>query len=249
MKAFLLGGDKGMEKTVLPLSPQQVAERFASVLERINSAATRVGRDPSSIIVIGATKSVDVERIKVAISAGLKHIGENYVQEAMRKYEAIGDVVKWHFIGHLQTNKAKYVVRFFETVQSLDRISLAEELSKRALMFGRRIDVLVQVNIGAEETKFGIPPEDTVEFVKAVSKLEGIRVRGLMCIPPYKEDPEDVRPYFRRMLWLAEAVARAKIPNVSMDYLSMGMSHDFEVAIEEGANMVRIGTAIFGPRE
>jgi len=237
-----------MEKAVLPLSSQQVADRFAKVLERINSAATRVGRDPSSIIVVGATKSVDVERIKAAINAGLKHIGENYVQEAMRKYEAIGDAVKWHFIGHLQTNKAKYVVRFFEVVQSLDRISLAEELSKRALMLGRKIDVLIQVNIGAEETKFGVPPEDAIDFIKAAAKFEGIRIRGLMCIPPYKDDPEDVRPYFRKMVWLAEAVTKAKISNVSMDYLSMGMSHDFEVAIEEGANMVRIGSAIFGPR-
>ncbi|MCS7254922.1 MAG: YggS family pyridoxal phosphate-dependent enzyme [Armatimonadota bacterium] len=228
---------------------EQVAANFIKVVNKVCETARRVGRDPKEITIVGATKSVDVERIKAAIAVGLTDIGENYVQEALRKYESIGDAVRWHFIGHLQSNKAKYVVRFCKLIQSLDRLSLAEELSKRAFQLGRTIDVLVQVNIGGEETKFGVPPSEAIELIRAVAKLEGIKVRGLMCIPPYKSDPEDVRPYFRKMMELFERIERAKIYGVSMDYLSMGMSHDYEVAIEEGANMVRIGTAIFGPRK
>lgn len=234
---------------VAKISAREVVANFMNVVNRVCMAARRVGREASEIVIVGATKSVDVDRIRAAIAAGLSDVGENYVQEAMPKYEAIGSIVRWHFIGHLQTNKAKHVVRFFEMVQSLDRLALAEELSRRALPLGRTIDVLVQVNIGGEEAKFGVPPDEVVEFVRAAAKYKGIRIRGLMCIPPYKPDPEDVRPYFRRMRELFERIMSAKIPCVSMDYLSMGMSHDFEVAIEEGANMVRIGTAIFGPRE
>lgn len=228
---------------------EQVAVNLAKVMERVRDAARRVGRDQRGIVVVGATKAVDVDRIRAAIAAGLTDIGENYIQEALRKYEIIGDAVRWHFIGHLQTNKAKHVIQFCDLIQSLDRLSLAEELNKRAAQLGRTIDVLVEVNIGQEETKFGVPPDEVVEFIRTAAKFEWIRVRGLMCIPPYKPDPEDVRPYFRRMRELYEQVERAKINRVCMDYLSMGMSNDFEVAIEEGANMVRIGTAIFGPRQ
>lgn len=228
---------------------EQVAINLMNVIERVRNAARRTGRDASEIIIVGATKSVDVERIKAAIAAGLTDIGENYVQEALRKYEAIGRAVRWHFIGHLQTNKAKHAIRFCELIQSLDRLSLAEELNKRAAQLGRTVDVLVQVNIGQEETKSGVPPDELIDFIRAAAKFERIRIRGLMCIPTYKPDPEDARPYFRMMRMLFERVERAKINGVSVDYLSMGMSNDFEVAIEEGANMIRIGTAIFGPRQ
>lgn len=231
------------------LVSEQVKKNLLKVKERIVSAAERVGRDPLGIVLVGATKSVDVERIRAAIEAGLEHIGENYAQEAWAKYQQIGDAVTWHFIGHLQTNKAKLVVRFCKFVQSLDRLALAEELNRRAEKVGRVIDCLVEVNIGGEETKSGVSPEEVEQLVFEASKFPNIRIVGLMAMPPYLPEPEKVRPYFRRMRELFERLKALDLPNTEMRYLSMGMSHDFEVAIEEGANMVRIGTAIFGPRK
>jgi hypothetical protein len=230
------------------VTPEQVKDNLRRVQERIAAAARRVGREPSEIVLVGASKSVDVERIRAAIEAGLQHIGENYAQEAWAKYQQIGDVVTWHFIGRLQTNKAKLVVRFCRFVQSLDRLALAEELNKRAKQMGRVIECLVEVNIGGEATKGGVPPEEVASFLRQVSGLTNLRVVGLMAMPPYFPDPEDVRPYFRAMADLFERLKREGLSGVEMRYLSMGMSHDFEVAIEEGANMVRVGTAIFGPR-
>ncbi|MCS7185359.1 MAG: YggS family pyridoxal phosphate-dependent enzyme [Armatimonadetes bacterium] len=227
---------------------ERVKENLEKVRERIALAAERVGRDPSEIVLVGATKSVDVERISAAIEAGLEHIGENYAQEAWAKYQQIGDAVTWHFIGHLQTNKAKLVVRFCRFVQSLDRLALAEELNKRAEQIGRIVDCLVEVNIGGEETKSGVPPSEVENLIRQVSQFPNIRVVGLMAMPPFLPNPEQVRPYFKQMRELFERLKNIDLPRVEMRYLSMGMSHDFEVAIEEGANMVRIGTAIFGPR-
>lgn len=227
---------------------EQVKENLAKVKERIALAAERVGRDPSEIVLVGATKSVDVERIRAAIEAGLEHIGENYAQEAWAKYQQIGDAVTWHFIGHLQTNKAKLVVRFCRFVQSLDRLALAEELNKRAEQIGRIVDCLVEVNIGGEETKSGVPPSEVENLIRQVSQFPNIRVVGLMSMPPFLPDPEQVRPYFKQTRELFERLKNIDLPRVEMRYLSMGMSHDFEIAVEEGANMVRIGTAIFGPR-
>ncbi len=227
---------------------ERVKENLTKVRKRIAIAAERVGRDPLEIVLVGATKSVDVEKIRAAIEAGLEHIGENYAQEAWAKYQQIGDVVNWHFIGHLQTNKAKLVVRFCQFVQSLDRLTLAEELNKRAEQIGRIIDCLVEVNIGSEETKSGVPPNEVEQLIRQVSQFHNLRIVGLMAMPPFLPDPEQVRPYFRRMKELFEGLKNLDLPRVEMRYLSMGMSHDFEVAIEEGANMVRIGTAIFGPR-
>lgn len=235
-----------METTVI--TPEQVKANLQQVRERIAQAARRAGRDPSEIVLVGASKSVEVERIRAAIEAGLQHIGENYAQEAWAKYQQIGDAVTWHFIGRLQTNKAKLVVRFCRFVQSLDRFTLAEELDKRAKQVGRVIECLVEVNIGGEATKGGVPPEEVASFLRQVSGLTNLRVVGLMAMPPYFPDPEDVRPYFRAMAELFERLKREAPLGVEMRYLSMGMSHDFEVAIEEGANMVRVGTAIFGPR-
>ncbi len=227
---------------------EQVKENLTKVRERIAVAAERVGRDPSEIVLVGATKSVDVERIRAAIEAGLEHIGENYAQEAWAKYQQIGDVVTWHFIGHLQTNKAKLVVRFCKFVQSLDRLALAEELNKRVEQMGKVVDCLVEVNIGGEATKSGVEPEEVEGFIRKAMGFPNIRIVGLMAMPPYLPDPEQVRPYFRQMRQLFERLKSLDLTNVEMRYLSMGMSNDFEVAIEEGANMVRIGTAIFGPR-
>ncbi|MFA0758758.1 MAG: hypothetical protein PVTTEEND_000840 [Candidatus Fervidibacter sp.] len=235
-----------MEAVVV--TPEQVKENLRRVQERIAAAARRAGREPSEIVLVGASKSVDVERIRAAIEAGLQHIGENYAQEAWAKYQKIGDAVTWHFIGRLQTNKAKLVVRFCRFVQSLDRLALAEELDRRAKQVGRVIECLLEVNIGGEATKGGVPPEEVASFLRQVSGLTNLRVVGLMAMPPYFPDPEDVRPYFRAMAELFERLKREAPLGVEMRYLSMGMSHDFEVAIEEGANIVRVGTAIFGPR-
>lgn len=227
---------------------EQVKENLTKVKERVARAAERAGREPSEIVLVGATKSVDVERIRAAIEMGLSHIGENYAQEAWVKYQQIGDAVTWHFIGHLQTNKAKLVVRFCKFVQSLDRLALAEELNKRAGQLGRIIDCLIEVNIGGEETKSGVSSDEVGQLIRQVSQFPNIRVVGLMTMPPFLSTPEQVRPYFKRMKELFERLKNLDLPQVEMRYLSMGMSHDFEVAIEEGANMVRIGTAIFGPR-
>lgn len=227
---------------------EQVKENLTKVRERIALAAERAERNPSEIVLVGATKSVDYERINAAIEAGLEHIGENYAQEAWEKYQKIGDVVTWHFIGHLQTNKAKMVVRFCKFVQSLDRLTLAEELNKRAEQIGRVIECLVEVNIGGEKTKSGVSPDEVEQLIRQVSQFPNIQVVGLMAMPPFFPDPEQVRPYFRQMRKLFERLKGIDLPRVEMRYLSMGMSHDFEVAIEEGSNMVRIGTAIFGPR-
>lgn len=235
-----------MEAVVV--TPEQVKENLRRVQERIAAAARRAGREPSEIVLVGASKSVDVERIRAAIEAGLQHIGENYAQEAWAKYQKIGDAVTWHFIGRLQTNKAKLVVRFCRFVQSLDRLALAEELDRRAKQVGRVIECLLEVNIGGEATKGGVPPEEVASFLRQISGLTNLRVVGLMAMPPYFPDPEDVRPYFRAMAELFERLKREAPLGVEMRYLSMGMSHDFEVAIEEGANIVRVGTAIFGPR-
>ncbi len=233
---------------VVVVTPEQVKENLRRVQERIAAAARRAGREPSEIVLVGASKSVDVERIRAAIEAGLQHIGENYAQEAWAKYQKIGDAVTWHFIGRLQTNKAKLVVRFCRFVQSLDRLALAEELDRRAKQVGRVIECLLEVNIGGEATKGGVPPEEVASFLRQISGLTNLQVVGLMAMPPYFPDPEDVRPYFRAMAELFERLKREAPLGVEMRYLSMGMSHDFEVAIEEGANIVRVGTAIFGPR-
>lgn len=234
--------------TTSTITPEHVKRNLMQVKERIAAAAERVGREPSEIVLVGATKSVDVQRILAAIEAGLEHIGENYAQEAWAKYQQIGDIVTWHFIGRLQTNKAKLVVKFCKLVQSLDRLPLAEELNKRAEQVGRVIDCLVEVNIGGEETKSGVPPDEVEQLIRKCSQFPNIRIVGLMAMPPFMPDPEQVRPYFRQMKELFERLGNLDLPNVEMRYLSMGMSHDFEVAIQEGANMVRVGTAIFGPR-
>lgn len=227
-----------------------VAANVGRVKERIARAAERAGKRPEEILLLGASKGVDVERILAAIEAGLTDIGENYVQEAKGKIEAIGrDRVRWHMIGRLQRNKAKHAVKLFDVIQTVDSVKLADELEKRAAQVGRTIPVLVEVNIGREPQKAGVTPEELFPLCEHISKLPHLKLEGLMCIPPWSEDPEASRPYFAEMRGLFERLKEARLPNVEMRWLSMGMSADFEVAIEEGANLVRIGTAIFGPRE
>ena len=214
--------------------------------EKIKKAALKVERNPEEIKLVAVTKTATIEQIEEAIKAGVKIIGENKVQEAKEKYQIITADIEWHLVGHLQTNKVKYAVEIFDCIHSVDSIKLAEEIDKRSLQFGKTTNVLVEVNVSGEETKCGIKPEEVVLFLKNISEFTGIRVRGLMTIAPIAEDKEEVRPYFRRLRELSKEIKSKNIKNVKMDYLSMGMSEDFEIAIEEGANMVRIGRGIFG---
>jgi hypothetical protein len=198
---------------------------------------------------VAVTKTATIEQIKEAISAGIKIIGENKVQEAKEKYQVLSaDIanIEWHLVGHLQTNKVKYAIEIFDLIHSVDSIKLAREIDKRSLQFGMVTNILVEVNVSGEETKYGIKPEEVEPFLKEISEFSGIKVRGLMTIAPIAEDKEEVRPYFRKLRELSEKIENKNIKNVKMDYLSMGMTDDFEVAIEEGANMVRIGRGIFG---
>jgi len=198
---------------------------------------------------LAVTKTVEPSRINEAVKLGITAIGENRVQEIMSKFDQVDPGVSWHLIGHLQTNKVKYIIDKVSLIHSLDSISLAKEINKRAEKFGRSMSVLVQVNVADEDTKFGLPPEDTINFIKEVSPLPYLNIRGLMTIGPLTEDPEEVRPVFRRLRELKEEISHMKLPGVKMDYLSMGMTNDYRIAVEEGANIVRIGSAIFGSRK
>jgi pyridoxal phosphate enzyme (YggS family) len=197
---------------------------------------------------VGVTKTVDLARVELAVQAGLEILGENYVQEAREKLRRFEGRVRWHFIGRLQSNKAKHAVQLFELIHTVDSLKLAEELHRRAQALGRMIPILIQVNVAAEETKGGVRPEEALALVGEAARLGNLRIRGLMTMPPYFDDPERVRPYFRRLRELSEEIAAARLSEVEMAELSMGMSGDFEVGVEEGATLVRVGTAIFGER-
>jgi len=216
------------------------------IKEKIKKAALKANRRPEEIKLVAVTKTATMEQIKEAISAGIKIIGENKVQEAKEKYHILSADTEWHLVGHLQTNKVKYAIEIFDCIQSVDSIKLAKEIDKRSLQFGKTTNVLVEVNVSGEETKYGIKPEEVELFLKEISEFSGIRVRGLMTIAQIEKDKEEVRPYFRKLRELSKEIKSKNIKNVKMDYLSMGMTDDFEVAIEEGANMVRIGRGIFG---
>jgi len=226
-----------------------IAENLRSVEDRIAAAARRAGREPSSVRLVTVTKTVDRDRIRQAITAGAAILGENRVQEAKEKIEAFGKAANWHLIGHLQTNKAKYAVKLFDLIHSVDNRELAKELDRQAGKIGKVQDVLIEVSIAGEAAKAGVGIGDTVQLVKEAAGLKHIRVLGLMTMPPFSDDPERARPYFRKLRDLADAVRKEAIAGVSMNELSMGMSGDFEVAIEEGATLVRVGRAIFGARQ
>jgi len=226
----------------------QIAANIRLIKQRIAAAAARRGRDPESIRLMAVSKTVDPRRIREAIEAGMTLFGENYVQEAREKIPDIGHVVEWHMIGHLQTNKAKYVVNLFDWIHSVDRLELAQELNKRAGQHSRNLNVLIEVNVSGEESKNGAEPSQVLELVRQISLLPNLSVRGLMTMPPYSDNPETSRPYFIALRQLRETIAGAAIPDVRMDHLSMGMTDDFEVAIEEGATIIRVGRAIFGAR-
>lgn len=224
----------------------EIADNFREIKERVARAAFRAGRNPEEIIIIAVTKNQTIDTIREGIQAGIDIIGENRVQELVDKYEALENQVQWHFIGHLQTNKVKYVIDKVHLIHSLDRLSLAEEIERRGERRKLSVNALVQVNVSGEESKFGMPPQELVPFLERVSdRCKNINIKGLMTIAPYVADPEETRPFFRRLRELAEEVKERNIAGVKMDFLSMGMTNDFEVAVEEGANMLRIGRAIF----
>lgn len=227
---------------------KSIRENYENIMSRVREAAKRSGRDPGEIKVIAVSKTVTAERVKTAFDAGLTDFGENRVQELCEKTDKLDIGCNWHLIGHLQTNKVKYIADRVGMIHSLDSLELAGEIQKRAQKAGRRMDVLVQVNVAGEESKFGIKPEETLNFVKAAAKMENIRIKGLMTIAPMAENPENIRWVFANLRKLLIDIRKENIDNIDMDYLSMGMSNDFEVAIEEGSNMVRIGTALFGKR-
>lgn len=223
-----------------------IAQNINLIKEQIARSATKAGRNLSDIQLIAVSKNVNAEKAQEAITAGLSDLGENRVQELVDKYPSV-DGARWHLIGHLQTNKVKYILGKVMMVHSLDRWSLAEELDRRAREAGLVIPVLVQVNVAGEETKFGLAVQEVKDFVTEAATLPGISIQGLMTIAPFVENPEEVRPVFRQLKNIAYGLK--EIPGVRMDQLSMGMTNDFEVALEEGSTMIRIGTAIFGSRK
>jgi pyridoxal phosphate enzyme (YggS family) len=225
-----------------------IRDNFLKVLERMDQAAGRTGRDLGEIKLVAVSKTIESARVQEAIEAGVTILGENYVQEAREKIERIGHGVQWHMIGHLQKNKAKYTVTLFDYIHSLDGISLAQEIDRRAAQKGIRVRALVEVNLSGEASKFGVGSEALMDLVRHVALLKHISIEGLMTMPPYFDEPEKARPYFIRLRELRDRIREEGIEGVRMDELSMGMSGDFEVAIEEGATMVRVGTAIFGER-
>ena len=225
-----------------------IAANIIKIRQRIAFAAARAGRDAHSIKLMAVTKTVSPEKISQAINAGVTMFGENYVQEAKEKITALGKQTQWHMIGHLQTNKAKYAVNLFNYVHSVDRIELAQELDKRAGLTGHKMNILIEVNVSGEQTKNGVSANAALDLIKRIASLENISVRGLMTMAPYSDNPENSRPYFIALRNLRNQISREQIPGIQMEELSMGMTDDFEVAIEEGATIVRIGRAIFGRR-
>jgi len=227
-----------------------VKERLQRIKDRIADAARACDRNPADVRLVAVSKTVDADRVARAIEAGADILGENYIQEAREKFNTLYDrPAAWHFIGHLQSNKAKYAVRMFDLIHSVDSLKLAKALDKEAAKNDKVQDILIQVNISQEETKSGIDAAEAVELVAGIGILKNVRVKGLMTMPPFFDQPEKARPYFRQLARLRDHIAQAGIPGIAMGELSMGMTGDFEVAIAEGATLVRIGTAIFGARQ
>lgn len=225
---------------------ERIAANLAAVNERIRAACSRVGRDPAEITIVAVTKTHPPEVVQAAAACGLRVFGENRVQEAKAKIPHCPSSIHWHLIGHLQTNKVRDAVALFEMIQSVDSLRVAEEIQRRAEQAGRRLPVLLEVNVAGEASKFGYSPERLLEELGALNALPRLEIQGLMTVPPWSEDPERVRPWFRKLRELKAACEdRLGAP---LPHLSMGMSQDFQVAVEEGATMVRLGTVLFGPR-
>jgi pyridoxal phosphate enzyme (YggS family) len=219
------------------------------ITENIMRTAIESKRDPKSIRLVAVSKTVQAEIIKEAIKAGVTILGESYIQEAIGKINSLSTYpVSWHFIGHLQTKKAKYAVKFFDLIHSVDSIKLALELDREAAKINKVQDILIQVNISGEQTKFGARTDDVLNMVKKISELKNVSIKGLMTMPPFFNDPEKARPYFRKLCQLKDFIGQSIMRQISMNELSMGMSNDYKIAIAEGATLVRIGTALFGER-
>lgn len=231
------------------MSAESIKENLDIIRKRITSAAIACGRDPLSVKLVAVSKTRTADDIRAAAHAGAFLFGENYVKEAVEKIECLSDLdVSFHYIGHLQSNKAKVAVRLFDMIHSVDSFSLAVELDKQAKKQGKIQKILVQVNTAMEQSKSGVYDNDLEELIRDISTLENLRVMGLMTIPPFDTNPETVRPFFRSLRLASEKIKQLGLSSISMDELSMGMTGDFETAIEEGATLVRIGTAIFGER-
>jgi len=229
-----------------------IAENIALVRERIAAATRRASRNPSEIMLMGVSKTVTIERIREAYTAGLRFFGENRVQEFSAKETALRGLpdIEWHLIGHLQTNKAAKAAELFDAVDSVDSVRMAEKLNASSGNMGKILSVLIEINVGGEQAKSGLAPDadELEQILQGAPRWSNLQIHGLMTVPPYTEDPEGSRPYFRRLRQIRDRIAARSLPNIGMAVLSMGMSHDFEVAIEEGATWVRVGTAIFGGR-
>jgi PLP dependent protein len=230
-----------------------ISENIAAVRQRLTMAARRAGRSPDEVSLMAVSKTVAPERIREAYDAGLRLFGENHVQEFAGKLSSLADLgeANWHLIGHLQSNKVGKTAELFGAVDSLDSLKLAEKLNAAAQKVNKKLRVLIEINVGGESAKSGVGPEspELDQLLTAAPRLESLQFCGLMTVPPYTEDPQGARPYFRRLRELRDSIAARRLPGVAMDVLSMGMSHDFEVAIEEGSTCVRVGTAIFGERK
>lgn len=229
------------------LSAEEFDRNYKDVLDRLYAAAEKSGRSAEDITLLAATKTVDADTVNYAIKKGITHIGENRVQELLSKYSLLNPAHS-HFIGHLQTNKVKDIIDKVEMIESVDSLKLAKEISKQAGKCGIVMNILAEINIGGEESKSGFAPEDAENAVREIAKLPNIHIKGLMCIPPVANMPEEARKYFRKMYKLFLDIGAKNIDNSCMSVLSMGMSGDFDIAVSEGANLVRVGTSLFGKR-
>lgn len=229
-----------------------IAENIAGIRGRIDQAARRAGRDPNEVLLMAVTKTQPASLIREAYQAGLRLFGENRVQEYAGKSDSLRDLpdAEWHMIGHLQTNKAEAAVELFQAIDSVDSVRLARKLNDAAVQLKQKLPILIEVNVGGESAKSGLRPgaEELEELLRLAPELDHLEIRGLMTVPPYSGDPEAARPYFRMLRELRDRISARQLPQIRMDSLSMGMSHDFEIAIEEGSTCVRVGTAIFGER-
>jgi hypothetical protein len=225
-----------------------IQSNLQHIRNRIQAACLRADRNPEDVRLVAVSKTKPAAMIDTAAEAGQTLFGENYVQEFLAKSEEVNASVDWHFIGSLQSNKVKYLRDKVSMIHSVDRLSLAKEINRQWKKSGETADILIQINLGEEETKSGTEESALEQLVREVAALPHVRIRGLMALPPYLDDPEEVRPFFKRLRQLAAKLDKLHIPGVEMRELSMGMSHDFEVAIEEGATLVRVGSAIFGSR-
>lgn len=225
-----------------------IRENLINVQNNIDAAAKRAGRDSRDITLIAVSKTKPVSMIMEAYEAGIRDFGENKVQELADKYEQLPKDIRWHMIGHLQRNKVKYLIGKTALIHSVDSLRLAEEISKEAAKKNVDVDILIEVNVAGEESKFGVSPENAYELVKEAAKLPHLHVRGLMTIAPFTDNPEENRKYFRQLQQLSVDITRKNVDNVSVNVLSMGMTNDYEIAVEEGSTYTRVGTGIFGMR-